>query len=428
MKIAIAGYGVEGEANYRYWDTPDNELTIVDEAAALSCDLPVGAKLKLGEGSFSDLDGYDMVVRTASLAPSKINTNGKIWSATNEFFAKCPAPIIGVTGTKGKGTTSTLIASLMRAAGRTVHLVGNIGVPAIEVLPQISRDDIVVFELSSFQLWDLEYSPHVAVVLLIEPDHLDVHGDMDDYLMAKRNIRKYQTADDMCIYHPTNQASYDLANSSDVSVPIRYGVEQGNGVYVDGGYFKQGEQIICSIGELKLIGPHNLENACAAITVALSQGVEASDVKEGLDSCEGLPHRLEFVREVEGVKYYNDSFSSAPPATVAAVRSFDQPMVLIMGGVDRGTDFGYLRELLLESENIKQVVLIGETRHKLAVLFDGVATNVLDSTDMKDIVKVASSYASEGDVVVLSPGCASFDMFANFYERGDRFREVVNEL
>src|SRR5690606_4917199 len=177
----------------QYWNTSGHELTIVDEGQPART-LPKDAATLIGDGVLAKLNDFDLVVRTAGLSPHKIVTDGTIWSETNEFFATCPAPTIGVTGTKGKGTTSSLVMSILRAAGKTVHLVGNIGTPALSVLAQIQPEDIVVYELSSFQLWDLEKSPHVAVVLMIEPDHLDVHSDMDDYVGAKMNSIRHQTS------------------------------------------------------------------------------------------------------------------------------------------------------------------------------------------------------------------------------------------
>ena len=309
MKIAIAGYGIEGRASLNYWNSAENELTIVDERDFID-ELPDGVASLLGPDAFKKLHGFDLVIRTASLAPQKILTDGKIWSATNEFFEKCPAPIIGVTGTKGKGTTASLITSILRAAGRTVHLVGNIGVSAIEVLPSITADDIVVYELSSFQLWDIKKSPQAAVVLLIEPDHLNVHTDFDDYVNAKMNIRRFQSEDDICVYHPTNQYSKMIAKSTIKGIALRYAIPDDGGVYVKDEAFYKVEHRICSTNSLQLIGQHNIENACAAISVAKYYNISDDEIEEGLRDFKGLPHRIEFIRELNEVKYYNDSFSS----------------------------------------------------------------------------------------------------------------------
>lgn len=432
MKIAIAGYGMEGESNYRYWAAdPTNTITIADQNQP-DHKTPAGINTIIGEDAFEKLQDFDMVVRTASLAPDKIKTNGKIWSATNEFFAKCQAQIIGVTGTKGKGTTASLIASIFEATGKKVWLLGNIGVAPLDYLQQITPNDIVVYELSSFQLWDLEYSPHVAVVLQIEPEHLDNHIDFNDYVNAKANIRRHQKSGDICIFHPTNIYSRKIAELSNDGKTVRFGVNDDGGVYVKNGAFYQSEHKICSVSALQLIGEHNIENACAALTVAKFYHVSDENIESGLRSFQGLPHRLEYVREANGVKYYNDSFSSSTPATVAAVKSFTQPEILILGGIDRGGDFNEIAAAIAKQKNIKTVIIIGEIRNKLAKILNdanlGIRYKVTDSNKMHEIVDLAESSAEPGDVVVLSPGCASFDMFKDFYDRGNQFKKEVNRL
>ncbi len=438
MKIAIAGYGAEGESNYQYWNTPENQVVIVDEHEPAR-PVPTDASIIIGDDAFSRLEGYDLVIRTAGLAPRKIKTDGKIWSATNEFFAQCPAPIVGVTGSKGKGTTSSLIASILRASGRTVHLVGNIGVPALDVLPQIAKNDIVVYELSSFQLWDLETSPHIAVVLMIEPDHLDVHDDMDEYVNAKANIRRHQTCDDICIYHPTNEYSRRIAminlnvHGADVQAGAigRYAIEDDNQVYVKDGMFMARNRNICSIAALQLPGVHNIENACAAISAALNVGgVEPDAVREGLQNFTGLAHRLKHVREVEGVTYYDDSIATTPGSAIAAIHAFSQPKVLILGGSSKGADFTELAETAARS-NVKVAILIGDEANKIesALQLAGVkSVNLGSDVTMDNVVLAASQQATAGDVVILSPSCASFGMFKNYGDRGDQFIAAVNAL
>jgi UDP-N-acetylmuramoylalanine--D-glutamate ligase len=428
MKIAIAGYGMEGEASYRYFTQQGADVTIIDERESIDT-LPAGAKAVLGPSAFKQLDKYNLVVRTPSLAPAKLASARHVWSATNEFFAQCPAPIIGVTGTKGKGTTSSLIAEILRASGKTVHLVGNIGTPALEVLPLVTPNDIVVFELSSFQLWDLERSPHVAVVLLIEPDHLNVHENMDDYVLAKANIGAHQTADDILVYHPDNPQSARIAGISLAGHKKRFLTPEA--AYIKDGVIIIDGHEICKTSEVGLLGEYNLQNVCAAISAAWEFVQDAAVTGKAVRSFKGLPHRLEFVREREGVKYYNDSFSSAPTATMAAVTAFNEPIVLIAGGFDRGIDFGPLASAIAQQSNIRQIIAIGQTGERLKEELEsrGVTNITVSSAEsMSEIVAAATEHAQPGDVVLLSPGCASFDMFKNFYERGEQFKQAVEEL
>ncbi len=446
MKIAIAGYGIEGKVNYQYFSRkyPEAEFIIADQNPV--ADPPAGVEVRSGDDVFEQaLGDVDLVLRTPSIAPSRLKTVGKIWSATNEFFEVCPVPIIGVTGTKGKGTTCSLITSILRAAGRTVHLVGNIGVSALEVLPKIQPGDLVVYELSSFQLWDAKKSPHIAVILMIEPDHLNVHTDFDDYIDAKKNIRRWQDSSDVCLYHPTNKYSEQIAatplenetipewrGKSSIISASRYASKIEDQVYVEDGNFCVQDRVICSIDNLQLPGKHNLENACAAMSAITEiHDLKVSDQQfaQGLQGFTGLPHRMKFVGQKAGVKYYDDSCSSSITSTIASVRSFDQPKILICGGFDKGVDYSELAEQLKSSDGLKKIICIGQTGPKIdqALREKGVETSqYTDAKDMKQIVDLAVSYAEPGDVILLSPGCASFDMFANFYERGDKFIEAAD--
>lgn len=425
MKIAIAGYGLEGKSNYNYFKS-SGEVTIVDEREVVD-DLPEDVSTRLGEGAFSHLDDFDMVVRTAGLSPHKIQTNGKVWSATNEFFEKCPAPIIGITGSKGKGTTSSLIASILTEAGKTVHLVGNIGRPALDELAHITEDDIVVYELSSFQLWDAERSPQVAVVLHIEPDHLDVHESFDEYVSAKGNIARYQGINDRIVYNASNQSATAIA---DLSVGQRLPYQTPRTAHVRDGQFYYGEQLLCSVDELQLPGVHNQDNACAAITATWPWVQDGIVIGEGLHAFSGLEHRLKFVAEKQGVSYYDDSIATTPGSAIAAMRAFDGPKVIILGGSSKGADFDELAATASRS-NVKQAILIGDEadRIELSLVEAGVSSaNMGSDTTMKAIVQLAADVAGAGDTVILSPACASFGMFRDYKDRGEQFIATVNDL
>lgn len=426
MKVAIAGYGVEGEASYRYYASRGDDVTIVDESLSPGRSLPDGATAKLGPGIFSELNGFDLVVRTASLRPDKITTDGSVWSATNEFFANCPAPIIGVTGTKGKGTTCGLIASILEAAGHTVHLVGNIGTPALDVLPSVQAQDVVVFELSSFQLWDLKRSPDIAVVLMIEPDHLDVHMNFDEYLKAKHQIVASQKPSDIAIYHPTNQYSKQLVEGAQA---FRYGIADDGQVYIEGNSFKIHDREICSTDSVQLPGLHNIENACAAMSAAMAYDAAVSNEQfsAGLSSFTGLPHRLKFVREVDGVKYYDDSIATTPGSAIAALRAFDESKVVILGGSDKGADYQSIVDECKAQQ--ARVVAIGQTGEKIAELCRASEVEVVRETGlMPEVVARAHAIAHDGDVVILSPASASFGQYVSYVDRGEQFVAAVEAL
>ena len=444
MKIVIAGYGVEGQSSLRYFqkEFPEASFLVADERDRVD-GLPDDVGYQVG---FAGLNDADLIIRSPSLSPEKIKTSGKIWSATNEFFDKCPAPIIGVTGTKGKGTTCSLIASILQQAGQTVHLVGNIGVPALDVLPKIKKDDIVVYELSSFQLWDLEKSPHIAVVLMIEPDHLNVHTDFADYLNAKKNIRRHQHLGDVCLYHPTNKYSREVAaapldrlldtgdNHGDtLDFAQRYAIPDDDQVYVQDGYFCVQNRQICSTNHLLLPGAHNLENACAAMSVVTELPITVTDEQyaTGLESFTGLPHRLKLVAEKNGVRYYDDSISTTPGSAIAALKAFTEPKILILGGSDKGADYAELAQEIAR-QNMRAVIVNGANASEIIEILhkNKVSCQVvqLEMTSMLAVVETAASQAQPGDVVILSPAAASFDMFKSYNDRGEQFVAAVENL
>ena len=418
---------MEGASAFRYYSDvyPNASFIALDNAKETKNELPSEVTFRGGVDTFFDIDA-DIVVRTPAIAPAKISSRGYITSVTKEFFEKCPAPIIGVTGTKGKGTTCSLIAQMLEAAGKKVWLVGNIGNPALDVLSQIKPDDIVVYELSSFQLWDLEKSPETAVVLLIEPDHLNVHKDFEDYVLAKAHITRYQSEDDLVVYHPTNPRSAEVAA---LSPGVKKKYQTNEGAYIDESAIFIGGNQICHISDVALPGVHNLENVCAAATAAWRYTQDTEALKTAIRSFTGLPHHIEKVREVEGVAYYDDSYSSAFPATIAAVKSFEQPVVLIIGGLDRGIDMAPFVAQLSQLHNLKHIIAVGQTRELLVPLCAEKKLKVTGvDGSMDTVLKTARREASAGDVILLSPGFASFDQYKNFVDRGEKFQEIVRSL
>jgi len=431
MKVAILGYGAQGRAAYEYWGA-GHEITICDKDQKLV--VPGNAHNQLGDAYLHGLDKFDLIVRSPSVHPQDIvaanspDILAKVTTVTNEFFKVCPTKnIIGVTGTKGKGTTSTLIAKMLEADGRRVHLGGNIGTPPLELLSGgIEPDDWVVLELANFQLIDLRYSPHIAICLMVVPEHLDWHADSEEYYNAKSQLFRHQTSDDIAVYYADNEASGRIASTSP-GLKIPYmdfpgSTVKDNVVMID-------NQKVCNTSELKLLGRHNWQNVCAAITAVwkVTQNIEA--MRAVLTSFSGLEHRLEFVRELNGVRYYNDSFGTTPETAIVAIQAFDEPKVVILGGSDKGASYDKLARTVATS-NIRKVLLIGEQAARIKTALDGVGfTNTTDGgKTIQEIVATARSEARPGDVVLLSTACASFDMFDNYKQRGELFKQAVQAL
>lgn len=431
MKVAILGYGLQGLSAYEYWHA-GNEITVCDNNK--NVELPDDVDKHLGDDYLKGLNDFDLIVRSPSVHPRDIvaaNSSdilNKVTSVTNEFFKVCPSKnIIGVTGTKGKGTTSTLIAKMLEASGKTVHIGGNIGTPPLDMLKAgIKPDDYVVLELANFQLIDIKYSPHIGVCLMVVPEHLDWHADVDEYVSAKQQMFKYQRAGDFAVYFGDNEVSQQIAF---VSGGQKIPYYKPPGAVVDGTTIKIGDVAVCDVSELKLLGKHNWQNVCAAVTAVWQVTQNAEAIKSVLTTFAGLEHRLELVRELDGVKYYNDSFGTTPETAIVAIEAFDQPKVVILGGSDKGSNYEKLVQTVV-SGNVRTVVAIGKMGKviKEALLKAGY-TNLIDGgKTMTDIVKAAQATAQAGDIVLLSTACASYDMFKNYKDRGEQFKAVVLAL
>jgi len=447
VKIAILGYGSQGKSAYKYWNTSGNEVTIHDSRQNI--ELPENTPSVLGPTFLENLNTYDLIIRAAPIIhPNQIVTANpdtpdileKVTSNTNEFFRVCPSKnIIGVTGTKGKGTTSTLIAKMLEATGKKVHLGGNIGIPPLELLSDnIKPDDWVVLELANFQLIDIKYSPHIAVCLMVVPEHLDWHEDMEEYIAAKQQLFINQEEHDIAIYYADNENSESVASAS-MGELIPY--MEHPGAFVEDEKIVIGGNEICKVDDIRLLGKHNWQNVCAAITVAWQITQETELIKSVITSFSGLEFRLQFISEINGIKFYNDSFGTTPETTKVAIESFKEPKVLIVGGGQKDSDYSILAKSIKKS-NIRKIVLIGNTSNKLhptasliikdEFLKQGIE-NILDLTSsdnktMDSIVESSYKEAQKGDIVLLSAACTSFDMFDNYKQRGEKFSEAVLKL
>ncbi len=430
MKVAIVGYGLEGQSALTYWQNQGADITICDFDTSKV--IPAGAASQLGEEYLANLDRFDTIVRTAGLAPHIIleknpGVEAKITTVINEFLRVCPTKnVIGITGTKGKGTTCTLTAKMLEAAGKEVFLGGNIGLSPFDFLPQLTEESWVVLELSSFQLIDIKHAPHIAMCLMVVPEHLNWHADMPEYVAAKSQLFAHQQPNDIAIYFADNPLSHQIASASP-GVKLTYYATPG--AYVENDTIVIDNQVICKVDELKLLGKHNWQNACAAAT-AVWQVVQSPDtIRKVLTTATGLPHRIEHVRTVNGVNYYDDSFGTTPETAIVAIEAFSQPKVVILGGSDKGATFDQLAATVANG-NVRQVITIGDTGPKIAeeLRAGGFTAITPGGVTMTEIVATATHAAHPGDIVLLSTGCASFGLFANYKDRGNQFKEAVNSL
>ena len=420
--VAVLGLGIEGRDAINYLLKNGAVVTLLDKKEEDELDFSGINKNKIklvtGKNYLENLNKYDYVVRSPGvyryLPEIKMaeKEGVKITSAIKIFFEDCLGKIIGVTGTKGKGTTSSLIYEILKADKRDVYLSGNIGKPYLELLPKISKDSWIVMEMSSFQLIDLDISPYIAVVLNITLDHMDWHKNRKEYVEAKRNIVSHQKSNDFAVIN----FDYDTPKSFVSSV---------KGKLVE---FSKSTLESKFENDLLLRGVHNLENIAAAVAVGQILKIDEDMIAGAVKSFRGLEHRLELVDTINGVTFYNDSFATGPQPTIAAINSFTEPETVILGGSDKGLNYGELRSEIKSRENVKNIILIGEIGEKIGGGIKNKNVVNLGKTSMIKIVRKALEITPKGGVVILSPAAASFDMFKNYKERGLLFKKAVEDV
>ncbi len=422
IRVAILGFSREGISTLRFlrkqkvvFGLPqkDIEYWVLDYKTDLK--IPTGIHSKTGKGYLDSLKEFDIIIRSPGIPYNRqeLKTARKagvqMTSLTKIFFEYCPAKIIGITGTKGKGTTATILYQILKASKKDVYLVGNIGTPALDLLPKIKKSSLVVFELSSFQLQDLETSPHIAIVLGIAPDHLDAHKNFKEYVQAKSHIASFQKKTDWVFYDSRNKYAQLIANKS-----------SGHKVSI-------GSEInpLLSPSDLYLPAPHLIHNASLAVAVAQKLGCSETTIKKAVRKFRGYEHRLELVDKINSVSFYNDSASANPLATIAAIKAFKEPIIIIAGGKDRNLDYRPMAKAM-DRPPVKLIILIGENKKKIQEHIK--KTPTLTASSLKKAVEIAAKKSEKNNVVLLSPGSASFDMFKNYEDRGQQFKATVKSL
>jgi len=422
-KILLIGYGVEGRSVHEFLKThcPEIEVAIADA--------------KDGPDYLEKQKDFSFAIKSPGIRPELVTI--PYTTVTNIFLANTKGKTIGVTGTKGKSTTSTLIYEMLKEAGKDVYLGGNIGKPPLDFMDTLTDQSWTVLELSSFQLQDIKMSPHIAVLLMVSAEHLDYHHTVEAYISAKRNILRFQHESDFAIVN----RDYPVSHESDIETAgkvfkISRERETDNGCFaLNGKVFvrKNGsDESIIDISEIKLLGKHNLENVCAAVMAAKLTGVSKEHIVAVLKSFGGLEHRLEYVGEKYGIQFYNDSLSTIPEAAIEGVEAFDGKVeTLIAGGFDRDLDYIELGKFLAKS-TIKNLILFSPSGERIwqAVIDAGGGERIkkYDVHSMKEAVLFASEETESGKVCLMSPAAASFGTFKDYKDRGEQFKKAVMAL
>lgn len=449
-RIAFIGVGVSHTELIKLFLTKGIDVVVCDKKDEDHFDPDLyeelaarGAEFSLGENYLDEILNCDIVFRTPGMyyndeTLTKARKSGIIVTSEMEvFFGLCPCRIYGVTGSDGKTTTTTIISELLKAEGRRVHIGGNIGKALLPIVETIAETDAAVVELSSFQLISMRESPAVAAITNITPNHLNVHGTMEEYIDAKCNIIRHQNAFSRTVLSWDNETTRNLSE-----------LVRGNLVYfsrhekVENGSFLNKNGMLCyndrgkvtevlDMKDIRIPGMHNVENYLTAIAAVWGE-VKPETVQKVAKEFKGVEHRIEFVRELDGVKYYNNSIASSPTRVLACLAAFDQKQILIQGGSDKGISFEPMADEICRK--CKVLILMGETAQKIqdavtsSPLYKKGEPKIVRVNNMQEAVQAARDYAESGDIVSLSPACASFDMYRMFEDRGNHFKKLVNEL
>ena len=448
-KVAIIGLGVSNIPLIEYMHKYNANVTVFDEKEMEEIPEDILNKIRtysmsfsFGKNNLERLKGFDIIFRSPSCLPTRSELEqeekrGALVTTEIEMLMKmCPCKIIGVTGSEGKTTTTSLIYAILKHAGLNCYLGGNIGTPLFSKLSEMTPEDIVVLELSSFQLMGMDVSPHISVITNITPNHLNIHSSYEEYIEAKKNIFKFQNEDDILILNYDNEITRKCkieANSKVIYFSSKEKLDDG--YIVDGDLIKECENKlrthILNTKEIKLRGIHNFENICSAFA-ATKPFVDEKTAVEAIKEFNAVEHRLEFVRDINGVKWYNDSASSSPSRTIAGLNAYDEELILIAGGYDKNLDYTPIGKYIVEK--VKGLVLIGSTAQKIKTAVENEAKRknriipIYECESLEEAVYTANKISNRGQVVLFSPASASFDMFKNFADRGNKFKKLVNEI
>lgn len=448
-KVAIIGMGVSNLPLLDYFYDKNAKVTVFDKNTPSDEIMEKINKyryeVEIGEYNLSRLNGFDIIFRSPSVLPTReelvtaANKGAIITSEIEMVLKLAPCKIIGVTGTEGKTTTTSIIYEILKSSGKNCFLGGNIGKPIFTEIKNMKPEDIVVLELSSFQLMGMKVSPDISVVTNMYPDHLNIHSSYEEYQQAKKNIFLHQNENGVVILNYDNEITRKFADEVKSNLVYFSSLQKLKNGYV---YDRKDETIkryangksenILKKQEIKLRGIHNYENICAALAATASIVDEKSQIK-AIKEFNGVEHRLEFVRELNGVKYYNDSIGTSPASTIAGLNAFDENIILLAGGSDKGLDYTEIGETI--AKKVRVLLLTGPTAEKienatkLAMNKAGKETvEIIHCKDLQEAVSTANEKAKSGEIVLMSPASASFDAFKNFIERGIKFKEFVNNL